>query len=124
MKKYKSLPLYRLSIELAVFTEQLSSKMTRQYRYTYGERMVKAALKLPMDFYLIYSENYSVEKLTKIDCFIEHLVELKMILDVGYQLGVFNYKDFPIVLEKVDSIERQINGFKKTAKVSIIKGDG
>ena len=109
-KNYNVLPLYRQSTELVTLIEKFMAKTTRQYRYTFGERMVTAALALPMDFYHIYSMKSPEEKSDGIQVFVEHLAELKMLVDVGHQLGLFCHKDFPVLLENIDSIERQING--------------
>ena len=103
---------------------RMMGKTTRQYRYTFGERMVEGALQLPMDFYHLYSTPDAEEKVRLTEVFIESLVKLKMLVDIGHQLGLFTYKDFPLLLEQLDSIERQINGFKnKNAKVPVTKGD-
>ena len=124
MKEYNELPLYRQSTELVTMIVRMMGKTTRQYRYTFGERMVEGALQLPMDFYHLYSTPDAEEKVRLTDVFIESLVKLKMLVDIGHQLGLFTYKDFPLLLEQLDSIERQINGFKnKNAKVPVTKGD-
>ena len=122
-KEYNELPLYRQSTELVAHIEKFMAKTTRQYRYTFGERMVTAALALPMDFYHIFTKKTSEEKTQGIKVFIEHLVELKTLVDIGHQLGLFYHKDFPTLLESIDSIERQINGFyNANAKVSDTTG--
>lgn len=124
MKHYNELPLYRQSAEVVVMIEKMMAKTSRQYRYTFGERMVSAALHLPMDFYLLYEAKDKELKGSLIEAYIQHLLQLKMLVDVGHQLGLFTYKDFPILIEKLDSLERQINGLKNAnAKVSVIKGD-
>lgn len=123
MGQYNSLPLYRQTVELTAMIERAMGKTSRQYRYTFGERMTTAALQLPMDFYHIYSENNQERKMEMFDTFMEHLTELKMLGDVAHQLGLFTHKDFPVILERLDSVERQINGFRnKTAKVSVTEG--
>lgn len=123
MAQYNSLPLYRQTVELVALIERAMGKTSRQYRYTFGERIVSAALLLPMDFYHIYTEENPTKKINLFDCFILHMIELKTLMDVAHQLGLFNYKDFPVVLEHINSIERQINGFKNvTAKVPVTKG--
>ena len=122
-KEYNELPLYRQGTELVTLIEKFMAKTTRQYRYTFGERMVTAALALPMDFYHIFSMKTPEEKAEGIKVYIEHLAELKMLVDVGHQLGLFCYKDFPVLLERIDSVERQINGFNNAnAKVLDMKG--
>ena len=122
-KEYNALPLYRNSTELVALIEKFMAKTSRQYRYTFGERMVTAALRLPMDFYRTYGMKTPEEKAGGIETFIAHLAEFKMLVDVAHQLGLFCYKDFPVVLERIDSLERQINGFKNAnAKVLDING--
>lgn len=124
MAQYSSLPLYRQTVELVAHIERAMGKTSRQYRYTFGERMTTTALHLPMDFYRIYDEQDHEKKILLFDTFLQHLKELKTLLDVAHQLGLFTYKDFPVIIEKVDSVERQINGFyNKTAKVSVTKGN-
>lgn len=123
MGQYNSLPLYRQTVELTAIIERAMGKTSRQYRYTFGERVTSAALHLPMDFYHIYTEEVHDKKMFLFDTFMNHLAELKTLLDVAHQLGLFNHKDFPVILERLDSVERQINGFKnKTAKVPVTKG--
>lgn len=124
MKEYNVLPLYRESEKLVTMIVKMMGKTTRQYRYTFGERMVEGALQLPMDFYRLYTTQDTEEKIRLTDVFIANLAELKMLVDIGHQLGLFTYKDFPLLLEQLDTIERQINGFKnKNARVHVIKGD-
>lgn len=123
MGQYNSLPLYRQTVELTAIIERAMGKTSRQYRYTFGERITSAALHLPMDFYHIYTEDDHERKMNLFDTFMEHLTELKTLVDVAHQLGLFNHKDFPVILESLDSVERQIGGFrKKTAKVPVTEG--
>ena len=70
MKEYNVLPLYRQSTELVTMIVKMIGKTTRQYRYTFGERMVEGALQLPMDFYHLYSTQDSLQKIALIDVFI------------------------------------------------------
>lgn len=123
MGQYNSLPLYRQTVELTALIERAMGKTSRQYRYSFGERVTSASINLPLDFYYIYTEEVYERKMNLFNTFMSHLAELKTLLDVAHQLGLFNHKDFPVILERLDSVERQINGFKnKTAKVPVTKG--
>ena len=123
MGQYNSFPLYRQTVELTAEIERAMGKTSRQYRYTFGERITSSALHLPMDFYHIYTEDIYEKKMAFFDVFMEHLTELKTLVDVAHQLGLFQHKDFPAILERLDSVERQINGFRnKTAKVPVTEG--
>ncbi len=123
MAEYDSRPIYRQSIELVVLIERAMAKTARNYRYTFGQWMVDCAIGLPNVFYMAFDQKDPARRLKLIDAYIYRLVKVRACIDVAHQLGLFYHKDYPMIVEAVDSLDRQSAGWrKKTAGVPDTKG--
>lgn len=122
MRNHKGTQLYKTSIKLTAQIAQVTQKADRGYRFTVGEKMIDAAMKVTKDFYQAYKEHETEKKKNRIEQCSQDLEELMEWLDVAHELGFFSYKSFPKVLEQYSSIERQLAGWNNgIAKVPVIK---
>ncbi len=112
MALYTSLPVYQAAYSLALDLFAFSSKFTREYRYTLGERLKKDGIDLIL---LIYQAN-CLNNTQKLDIIIqtrEKAETLRLLLRLSLDLKICKLNTFVSLSEKLETISKQLTAWEK-----------
>ena len=106
--------LWRDVNRLTVLISKASGIMQRMYRHTLGQRLLDKCLDLLVDWDSLYrAAEYGIDSEEAAMQFNRDFERLKVLLNIGHELGALNRLNFPPILELVDSLNRQFEGFRK-----------
>ncbi len=106
---------YRLFLQLVTST----SRLQREYRYTLGEQVKRAAMDIIV---LIFKANKSFNKCGYISTAREKLVEVQVLLRVFNDLKQMSDKQFAMFMEMTVSVSKQLMAWERSA--SKVKREG
>ena len=110
---YDNLPVFREVYDLLLRIIYQSRKMTRDFRYTIGEDLKKAMLRLEV---LIYRANAAADKEMKIrhiDEALDKIIEVKILTRLLHDSKQMNLKTYAISSEALVNIEKHLENWKK-----------
>jgi len=110
MSLYAELPIYRDSYSLLLAIYQLTSKFSREYKYTLGQDMKRDALNL---FRNLYQANRSVNKRQNLDEFLVEFELLKLEVRMCVDLRLLSLKKMAEISLLTDNIGKQVNAWKQ-----------
>lgn len=110
MSLYAELPIYRDSYSLLLAIYQLTSKFSREYKYTLGQDMKRDALNL---FRNLYQANRSVNKRQNLDEFLVEFELLKLEVRMCVDLRLLSLKKMAEISLLIDNIGKQVNAWKQ-----------
>ena len=115
MAIYNELPVFKASYDLLLDIYRFSSTLTREYKYTIGERLKNETLELII---LIYRANTAISKGETIQKAREYVEMLRLLIRVLKDLKQINLKSFVRVNNQIENVSKQLTGWQKSVKSS------
>lgn len=109
MALYYSLPVYRDVYQLILLVFKWSKEFPREYKYTLGQDLKRDAMQLVRH---IYRANKGEGRKEHLQHFIDDFELVRLEVRLCQDLHLINTKQFSEVLLLMDTIGRQISGWK------------
>ena len=112
MAQYEHLPIYRKSMEVAVYFEKIVRNFSRYNKYILGSELRNLSRDIVK---LIIKANSSREKLPILYELRERLEEMKVLIRISKEANAFNnFKSFQHAIEGIISVSKQNEGWIKS----------
>ena len=112
MAMYDTLPVFKKGYDLLIEIYKMTSGLSREYKYTLGEKLKNETLELLIQ---IYKANLSREKEAHIDKCREKTEVVRLLIRLLHDLRQINMKRMIALNVLVESISKQLSGWKKSA---------
>jgi hypothetical protein len=113
MALYDELPVFKAAYDLLLDIYRFSSTLTREYKYTLGEKLKNETLELLM---LVYRANSSKTKFDIIQQAREQIEVVRLLLRVLKDLNQISVNSFVRVNQQVENVSKQLTGWQKSQK--------
>ena len=110
MALYHTLPIYRDSYRLILKIFEATRDWPREYKYTLGQDIKRDGLEL---IRLIYRANKHQEKQGCLESLLDNLEIIKLQIRLASDLKIIPIKKQAEIIEMMDAVGRQANGWKK-----------
>ncbi|MEA3315588.1 MAG: four helix bundle protein [Campylobacterota bacterium] len=105
--RYDNLNVYKSSLNLAIYIEQIVPSFNKSNKYTLGEDLRSYSKKI---LFLIYKANKSKNKINILVKLIDIIEALKIIIEITKEVrGFKSFKQFIIISEMILDISKQTN---------------
>ena len=111
MALYNELPVFKAAYDLLLDIYRFSATLTREYRYTLGEKLKNETLELLM---LVYRANSSKTKFDIIQQAREQIEIVRLLLRVLKDLNQISVNNFVRVNQQVENVSKQLTGWQKS----------
>ena len=111
MALYYDLQIYKDVHALTLLLFQITKEFPKEYKFNLGEDMRRDAIVLVRS---IYRVNKATDKAPEFEKFFDDFEVLKFELRLSNDLRLLSVKKYSEICGLVDSIGRQINGWKKS----------
>lgn len=111
--------IFRDTYEVSLKLYRLTTKFSKQFKYSLGTRIIDSSLDLIDLLYKCNSVGDIKEKLVHIDKFINTQELLKIQLRLGEELGAIPRKNLSSIHLLMESIGKQIHGIKRSYKTKL-----
>ncbi len=111
MALYYELPVYKDTYKLIIKIFEYTKDFSREYKYTLGQDMKRDALQLIRS---IYRANKSANKKEHLDTFIDDFELLKLEIRLATDMKILSAGKQAELSILMDSIGKQITGWRKT----------
>ena len=112
MAIYDNLPAYKAAYDLLLEVYKANINLSREYRYTLGEKMKTELVNL---LACIYKANSSEErKEENLRCARECITVIKLYLRLLHDLGQISQKRFVAFTEKTENLSKQLTAWYKS----------
>ena len=109
MALYQDLPVFRDVYRLTLRIHQLTQSFSREFKFTLGQDMKRDCLGLLRS---IYRVNRSRDKAPLLDAFLDDFELLKLEVRLCADLKLFSLKQHAELIELMDTIAKQITGWR------------
>ena len=116
MAMYDTLPVFKKGYDLLIEIYKMTSGLSREYKYTLGEKLKNETLELLL---LIYKANLSRGKEVQIDKCRENTEVVRLLIRLLHDLRQISIKRMIALNVLIESISKQLSGWKK----SVSKGN-
>ena len=116
MALYDTLPVFKKGYDLLIEIYKMTSGLSREYKYTLGEKLKNETLELLLQ---IYKANLSREKEIHIDKCRENTEVVRLLIRLLHDLRQISIKRMIALNVLIESISKQLSGWKK----SVSKGN-
>ena len=113
MALYDELPVFKAAYDLLLDIYRFSATLTREYKYTLGEKLKNETLELLM---LVYRANSSKTKFDIIQQAREQIEIVRLLLRVLKDLNQISVNSFVRVNQQVENVSKQLTGWQKSQK--------
>ena len=113
MTLYDELPVFKASYDLLLNIYQFAATLTREYKYTLGEKLKNETLELIM---LIYRANSNRSKIDIIQQAREQIELVRLLLRVLKDLKQISIKGYVRINQQVENVSKQLTGWQKSQK--------
>lgn len=115
MRTYSDLPVYKASYDLLLLVYEYSNPLSRDYKYTIGERLKSETLELLL---LVFKSSTSEDKNKKVFILeaIDKIELVRLLLRVLKDLKQLSLKRYAQISILTENISKQITGWKKSFK--------
>jgi len=113
MALYDELPVFKAAYDLLLDIYRFSATLTREYKYTLGEKLKNETLELLM---LVYMANSSKTKFDIIQQAREQIEVVRLLLRVLKDLNQISVNSFVRVNQQVENVSKQLTGWQKSQK--------
>ena len=113
MALYDELPVFKASYDLLLDVYHFSSTLTREYKYTIGEKIKNEGLELIM---LVYRANSAYNKIETIQKAREQVEMLRLLIRILKDLKQISLKSFVRVNKQIENVSKQLAGWQKSQK--------
>ncbi|PIY02121.1 MAG: hypothetical protein COZ21_15805 [Bacteroidetes bacterium CG_4_10_14_3_um_filter_31_20] len=110
MALYFDLPVYKKTYDLLLDLFNLSSNLTKAYKYTLGERIQLEAIETIVN---IYKANAGIEKLQFISKSREHIEIIRLIVRILHDTKQISLKRMVVINKIIEEISKQLVGWQK-----------
>jgi len=114
MARYEHLPIYKASIDLAVYIEQIVAGFSRYHKYTLGSELRQLAHRIIL---LIVKANNATDKRPILKELLEVQEEMKIIIRLSKEVKAFHsFNSFETCIRYLDNVIRQSSGWMRSQK--------
>jgi hypothetical protein len=113
MALYDELPVFKAAYDLLLDIFRFSATLTREYKYTLGEKLKNETLEMLM---LVYRANSTKEKHDTIQKAREQIEMVRLLLRVLKDLNQISVNSFVRVNQQVENVSKQLTGWQKSQK--------
>jgi hypothetical protein len=117
MAMYDTLPVFKKSYDLTIEIYKMASCLSREYKYTIGEKLKNTSLELLLQ---IYNANSAVKKEAHIDKCREKVETARLLIRLLCDLRQISIKKMAALNTLIESIGRQLTGWKRSAGRSAV----
>lgn len=110
MALYFDLPIYKKTYDLLLVLLDLSSNLSKTYKYTLGERVQLEAIEVIVN---IYKANASIEKLQFISKSREHIEIIRLMIRILHDTKQISLKCMVGINKIIEEISKQLVGWQK-----------
>ncbi|MBI3589552.1 MAG: four helix bundle protein [Candidatus Liptonbacteria bacterium] len=118
MFKFMNWPVYREAKELFSMVMNLVKKLPSQYRYDLGNQVIRSSFSIILNIAEGSGKSSDKEMNRFINISLGSVNETLAALDVMKDNKFINQNDFDSAYSKLESISKQLGGFKKKLKES------
>ncbi len=111
MSLHISLPVYKASYDLFLYSFELIKNLNREYKYTAGEKIKNEVMDLTVN---IYRANKSRDKGENLERARENIEVVRLLFRLLKDLKQINLKNFSEVNRRIENVSRQIVGWQKS----------
>jgi hypothetical protein len=119
MALYYDLPLYRDTYQLILNIYEFTKDFPREYKYTLGQDMKRDGMMLVKS---IYRANKYTDKETHLNDFLDYFELIKLQVRLSVDMKLLSIKRQAVLIEQMDKIGKQVNGWRKIAQSQSPKG--
>jgi len=112
MALYNTLPVFKKGYDLLIEIYKMTSGLSREYKYTVGEKLKNETLELLLQ---IYKANLSREKGTRIDKCRENTEAVRLLVRLLHDLRQISMKRMIALNVLIENVSKQLSGWKKSA---------
>ncbi len=113
MATYDNLPVYKAAYDLLQETILFRTQMSREYKFTLGERLVNENVELIIG---VFKANVSLAKKELILQTREHLEIVRLLFRLLKDLKQISLKRFVAINAKIEMVSKQLTGWMKSSK--------
>ncbi len=113
MALYDELPVFKASYDLLLDIYRFSSTLTREFKFTIGEKLKNETLQLLI---LVFRANSEREKIQAIQKAREQIEMVRLLLRVLKDLKQISLKSFVRVNQQVENVSKQLSGWQKSQR--------
>jgi len=115
LRTYNDLPVYKASYDLLLLVYEFSNHLSRDYKYTIGERLKSETLELLL---LVFKSSTTDEKNKKVFILeaIDKIELIRLLLRVLKDLKQLSLKRYAQISILTENISKQLTGWKKSLK--------
>lgn len=110
------LPVYKASYELLLYSFKLIKNLTREYKYTIGEKIKNEMMDLLMNVYRANKINNKEDKLKKVESAIENIEVIRLLFRLLHDLHEINMEEYVKINVDIENVRRQLFGWRKGLK--------
>lgn len=110
------LPVYKVSYDLLLYSFKLIKNLTRDYKYTIGEKVKNEITDLLMNVYRANKTKLKIKKLEKVEMAIENIEVIRLLVRLLYDLHEINLKNYVKVNVDIENVRRQLSGWQIVLK--------
>jgi len=110
------LPVYKSSYLLLLYSFKLIKNLTREYKYTIGEKLKNEMMNLLMNVYIANKTKKVLVKLEKIESAVLNIEVIKLLFRLLFDLHEINIKEHVKVSVDIENVRRQLIGWEKVLK--------
>ncbi|MEX2409866.1 MAG: four helix bundle protein [Candidatus Paceibacterota bacterium] len=112
MSLHRSLPVYKASYDLFIYSFQLIKDLNKEYKYTAGEKVKNEVMDLMMN---IYRANKSrTKRKERIEKARENIEVIRILFRLLKDLKQISIKHFSRVNLKIEEISKQLSGWQRS----------
>lgn len=115
MAMYDSLPVFKKGYDLLIEIYKMTSGLSREYKYTLGEKLKNETLELLLQ---IYKANLSWEKEVHIDKCRENTEVARLLIRLLHDLRQISIKRMIALNVLIENVSKQLSGWKKSVSKS------
>jgi four helix bundle protein len=113
MAQYNTLPVYKASYDLMIVVFEFCRHLTKEYKYTLGEKLKNETLELLMN---IYRANSKHDKTQCLQNARENIEVTRLLFRLINDLKLIPIKKFIHANEHIENISKQLTGWQRSVK--------
>lgn len=114
--KEVELPVYKSSYLLLLYSFKLIKNLTREYKYTIGEKIKNEMIDLLMNVYIANKVKNREVKLEKVENAILNIEVIRLLFRLLLDLHEISIKEHVKVNVDIENVRRQLIGWEKVLK--------
>lgn len=111
---YKKLVVWQLAKDIAIDTYSVTKLFPQEERYGIVSQLTRAAVSVPSNLAEGSSRSSAKEQIRYIEVAYGSLMELSCQIDISYDLGFIDKKDFDSINKKIDNLSVKLTNFRNS----------